>query len=148
MSAFWRRRGPLASLGTGVWRRAHDRYRRAVDRYHQMLEPVPAGPVRDRLEAEGARLAGALDEVVLICQRAQSYWDSAGLDIPPGGDAVHRALSRGATSAAQAAESVAMASVAARAADPVSAAARGDSAGRAVAQSVASVAAAAAALPD
>jgi hypothetical protein len=146
MRPFWRR-DPLALLGTGVWRRAHDRFRRAVDRYHQMLEQVPVGPAREALEVEGARLGAALDRVLVTCRSGQLAWPSAAFDIPPAAGAVHRALSRAATSAAQASESAAMARVAARAGDAETAAARAQSAGRAVAESLAWVATAETALP-
>lgn len=147
MRPFWRR-NPLASLGTGVWRRAHDRYDRAVDRYHQMLEQVPPGAARDSLDGDGARLADALHEVLRLCERGEFLWHSSTFDVPPTAGGVHSALSRAATAAAQAAESAAMAAVAARAGDAGTAGARARSAGRAVAQSLALVAAAAAAMPE
>lgn len=82
-----------------------------------MLERCPPGPARDALEAEGARLAAALDDVLAVCLRAQQRWPSSGLDIPPGGDGCHRPLSRAAAVGAQAAEAVTMAAIAARSGD-------------------------------
>lgn len=101
-------------LGTGVWRRAHDRFRRAVDRYHQVIEPVPAGPSRDRLEIAGGRLAACLDEVHQRCVAAQQRWPSDRLEIPGAGTGEHARVSRGATVAAQAAEAATMVRVAVR----------------------------------
>ncbi|TNM69349.1 hypothetical protein FHN55_03240 [Streptomyces sp. NP160] len=120
----------------GVWRRLHDRFRRAVDRYHQLLEGVPGGPLRDALELCGARLAVCLDEVRAACAAEQAAAPSAGLEVPGGAAGEHHArLSRAATLAAQAAEAVTMARVRARTdpsvlSDPTGAAA----ADRAVAQ--------------
>ncbi|MFZ5872212.1 MAG: hypothetical protein ACOYXW_16995 [Actinomycetota bacterium] len=115
MRFFRRRPDPL---GDGVWRHAHDRFRRAVDRYHQMLEQVPPGQVRDRLEVAGAALAGALDDVHRLCAHAQGRAPSTGLDVPGGPDGsapeLHRRLTRAAGLAAQAAEAAAMARVALR----------------------------------
>jgi hypothetical protein len=128
------RRGP-DPLGEGVWRRAHDRFRRAVDRYHQVMEGVPDGPVRDALEAVGAGLAADLDAVRARCVLAQSAAPSAGLDVPGGAwRDEHRTLSRAATLVAQAAESAAMARVAVRAGDTDQALRRADAARRAAGQ--------------
>lgn len=100
-------------LGSGVWRRAHDRFRRAVDRYHQVIEPVQ-GHARERLEASGARLAAHLDDVRARCAAAALQWPSEGLQVPGGGADAHHRLSRAATLAAQAAEAATMVRVAAR----------------------------------
>ncbi len=129
--------GRDAVLGDGVWRRAHDRFRRAVDRYHQVMEGVPAGAARDHLEQEGTRLAAALDAVHAACADAEAAHPSASLDVPghragpgsgvasraPGtarapGDPedprdLHRRLSRAGGLAAQAAEAAALVRVAA-----------------------------------
>ncbi|SDQ20928.1 hypothetical protein [Quadrisphaera sp. DSM 44207] len=96
-------------LGRGVWRRAHDRFRRAVDRYHQVLEGVPDGVLRDDLEVCGARLAACLDAVRATCGEAQAAWPSEALEVPGGGVDLHRRLSRAGTLAAQAAQAAAMA---------------------------------------
>ena len=42
-----------AELGKGLWRRAHDRFHRGLDRYHQVLEGVED----DQLYAELVELA-------------------------------------------------------------------------------------------
>ncbi len=101
-----------------MWRRAHDRFRRAVDRYHQLLERVPPGEVRDRFEAPAASLAALLDEVHEVCLAGQRLAPSEGEDLPGGRGGVlldgHRALAKAATTAAQAGETVMLAVVAAR----------------------------------
>jgi hypothetical protein len=111
-------RGRPDPLGEGVWRRAHDRFRRAVDRFHQVIEPIPDGPVRDRLERVGAELAAQLDVVHALCLQAHRDAPSDGLEVPGGADGrapeLHRRISRAANLAAQAAESAAMARVALR----------------------------------
>lgn len=101
-------------LGSGVWRRVHDRFRRAVDRYHQVIEPVPDGSARERLEAAGARLADCLDQVRQRCVAAQERWPSDRLQIPGAGTGEHARVSKGATVAAQAAEAATMVRVALR----------------------------------
>ncbi len=116
-------------LGTGVWRRAHDRFGRAVDRFHQVIEPVPPGAARDHLEVAGTRLAACLDEVRQRCTQAQARWPSAALEIPGAGSGEHARLSKGATVAAQASQAATMVRVALRpdpAADPAAGPAASD----------------------
>ena len=129
----WRR--PPDPLGEGVWRRAHDRGRRAVDRFHQVIEPVPAGDVRNGLELVATDLAGMLDRVHALCARAQHDAPSAGLEIPRGPDGthpeLHRGLSRWAGAVAQASEAAAMARVAERSGDTATALQRVEAARRA-----------------
>lgn len=113
----WQRKPP-DPLGEGVWRRAHDRFRRAVDRFHQVIEPVPDGVARGELERTGAKLAAALDAVHRVCVQAQLGAPSSGDDVPGGGwTAVHRCLTRAGTTAAQAAEGAVLARVAVLAGD-------------------------------
>lgn len=131
----WRR--PPDPLGQGVWRRAHDRGRRAVDRYHQVIEPVGDGEVRDGLDLVGTDLAAMLDRVRALCLQAQADAPSAGLEIPrgPGGrhPELHRRLSRWAGAVAQASEAAVMARVAERAGDRATALERVEAARRAAA---------------
>jgi hypothetical protein len=135
---FWRRRRDRDPLGNGVWRRAHDRFRRGVDRYHQLLERVPPGAVHDRLAATGARLAAAAEEVHRVAASAQALAPSEGDVVPSGHGGVlldaHRALSRAATMAAQAGETVMLAVVALRAGRSEEAAGFADAAARAADQ--------------
>jgi hypothetical protein len=137
----WQRRsGQRADpLGEGLWRHTHDRFRRAVDRYHQMLEAVRSeqGPHVDAdthaaLEAAGIQLVTALGRVHELCVRAQSVAPTEGLDIPPGWSDFQRALSRAGTMAAQAAEGAALVRVAGRTGDPGQASAAVGTAQRAV----------------
>jgi hypothetical protein len=125
-------------LGDGVWRRAHDRFRRAVDRYHQVLEQVPAGEARQQLERTGADLAGRLDDVRALCLHAQQLAPSAGDNVPGGHGGVlldvHRALTRAATLAAQAGEAVTLTVVTLRSQQPGEAANGAAGAARAAAQ--------------
>jgi hypothetical protein len=96
---------------------------------------VPPGPVRDRLEETGARLAAALDDVHAVCVSAQRLAPSESEDLPGGhGGALldaHRALARGATLAAQSGEAVMLALVALRAQQPEEAQRHADAAARA-----------------
>lgn len=115
----WRRRPD--PLGEGVWRRAHDRSRRAVDRFHQVVEPVPRGPVRAGLDEVATELVAGLDRVRALCVRAQAEAPSAGLEVPRGPDGhhpeLHRAVSRWAAVAAQASMAATSAAVAEDAGD-------------------------------
>jgi len=116
-----------SALGDGVWRRAHDRVRRSVDRYHQVLdgvaadaEPGTADEVLAPLERTGAALVEVLDDVRALCLRAQRAAPSTGLDVPrvPASaglpDELHRRLSRVGTAVATAAEAATMARVSVR----------------------------------
>jgi len=110
-----------------------------------MLESCGDGPARDSLEADGARLAAALGSALETCVASQRSWPSAGLDIPPGSDPVHRALSQAAAAAAQASEAAAMVRVAVRSGELDTALARAVAATRSVDVVSSKVAAAAAA---
>jgi len=110
-----RRRGP-DPLGDGVWRRAHDRFLRAVERVHQVASgPDEDAEVTERLIAVAASLGRLLPQVGAVCAAAQAAAPSAGLDVPSGGGGrfldVHRALSKAAGLAAQAAEAATMARI-------------------------------------
>lgn len=101
-----------AELGQGVWRRAHDRFRRGLDRFHQMLEGVEDEDVYQELATAANALADLLPRVRAVCMDAQALAPSAGTDIPASEGAylneVHRALSRAGNALATAAEAVAM----------------------------------------
>ena len=141
MARWWRRSTSPDPLGTGVWRRGEERFRRAVDRYHQVLERVEAtaapmapgasGPApssgTDHETAAPAGpqtldLAALLERVHEVCVAAQALAPSEGEDIPPGPGGVlldvHRAVGRAATLVAQAAESVTLVLVTVRAERP------------------------------
>lgn len=95
-------------LGTGVWRRAHDRFQRGLDRYHQVLEGVQDDAVYNQLAALGNELAGLLPRVRGICVGAQARQPSTGLDIPGAFLKLHRALSQAGNALATTAEAAAM----------------------------------------
>lgn len=166
MARWWRRsRGP-DPLGTGVWRRADDRFRRAVDRYHQVLERVegldgsvwpPVSPADtsvgpQRLAATGDQLARLAERVDAVCVAAQALAPSGGEEIPPGPGGVlldvHRAIARASTLVAQSAESVTMVLVTLRAERPDEALAATSAAARAAEQAGIHIARAESLLPD
>jgi len=97
-----------AELGKGLWRRAHDRFTRGLDRYHQIL----AGVEDDALYADLLEIANELTalsgRVRQICVEAQRRSPSEGLDIPGSLGGVHRALSAAGNSLATTAEAAAM----------------------------------------
>ncbi|WP_240630394.1 hypothetical protein [Specibacter cremeus] len=103
-----------AELGKGVWRRAHDRFVRGLDRFHQMLEgAADVTEVYEALVPLADGVAGLLPEVRRICAAAQELAPSVDADVPAGAGAglrdVHRELSRAGNSLATAAGAVAMA---------------------------------------
>jgi hypothetical protein len=116
-AAAWQGRRDDAELGQGVWRRAHDRFVRGLDRFHQMLEGVDEGPLYDSLVPLANSLAELLPRVRSVCASAQAIAPSSGSDIPASDGAylneVHRELSRAGNALAAAAEAVAMARLAA-----------------------------------
>jgi len=96
-------------LGKGVWRRAHDRFRRGLDRFHQMLEGVQDEDLRAALVPIANDLADLLPRVRKVCRRAQNIAPSESLDVPAGRfPAVHRELTKAGNALATAAEAVAM----------------------------------------
>ncbi|MET3952933.1 hypothetical protein [Arthrobacter sp. UYEF36] len=107
-----------AELGKGLWRRAHDRFTRGLDRYHQVL----AGVEDDALYAELLEIADELTALSLrvrqICVEAQRRAPSEGLDIPGRLGGVHRALSTAGNSLATTAEAAAMLRLAVGPAEP------------------------------
>ena len=143
MPLFGRRRPP-DPLGEGVWRRAHDRYHRAVDRAHQVLDGVPAGAAHDGLTDVANLLATLVGDVRAVCERAQADAPSSGVEVP-GGSAgryldAHRALSRAGTMAAQAAEAAVLTRVALASGDAATADERVSAARRAATASAEQVA--------
>jgi hypothetical protein len=113
VTRLFRRLPRVDPLGDGVWRRAHDRFVRAVDRVHLAVDGVPAGAVHDDLADVAARLATLVERVHLVCAAAQAAAASGASEVPGGHDGryldAHRALSRAATLTAQAAQAATMA---------------------------------------
>lgn len=97
-----------AELGKGLWRRAHDRFTRGLDRYHQVLEGVED----EALYAELVDIANELSDLAVrvrnVCVEAQRRSPSDGLDIPGALAGVHRSLSTAGNSLATTAEAAAM----------------------------------------
>ena len=97
-----------AELGKGLWRRAHDRFHRGLDRYHQVLEGVEDEQLYAELVEIANQLAGLSTRVREICMEAQRRSPSDGLDVPHTLSDVHRALSKAGNSLAATAEAAAM----------------------------------------
>lgn len=97
-----------AELGKGLWRRAHDRFRRGLDRYHQVLEGIDDDVLYGELVVIANALADLLPRVRAVCVEAQRRAPSEGLDIPGDLAPVHRALSRAGNALATTAEAAAM----------------------------------------
>ncbi|RLY91726.1 hypothetical protein EAE32_10960 [Kocuria tytonicola] len=104
-------------LGEGVWRRAHDRFKRGLDRYHQILESVRDPELRAAAVPVANELAELLPRVRGVCMDAHVRAPSQTQDIPhsPSGylSDVHRQLSRAGNAMAQTAEALTMARFAA-----------------------------------
>ncbi|WP_144794417.1 hypothetical protein [Kocuria palustris] len=109
-------------MGLGVWRRAHGRFRRGLDRFHQVLEQIQDPELQGAVVPTANELADLLPRVREICRTAQSAAPSDDQDIP-GSDGgwlndLHRELSRAGNDMAQAAEALALARFRAPGADP------------------------------
>ena len=100
-------------LGLGVWRRAHDRFRRGLDRFHQVLEQIQDADLQAAAVPAANELADLLPRVRALCTAAQAMAPTNGQDIPgsEGGwlNDLHRELSRAGNDMAQAAEALALA---------------------------------------
>lgn len=105
-------------LGEGVWRRAHDRFKRGLDRYHQILESVRDPELRAVAVPVANELAELLPRVRAVCIEAHTRAPSQTQDIPHSTSGylsdVHRQLSRAGNSMAQTAEALTMARFAAQ----------------------------------
>ena len=97
-----------AELGKGLWRRAHDRFNRGLDRYHQVLEGVEDEALYGELVEIANQLSALAPRVRQVCVEAQRRFPSNGLDIPGPLAGVHRALSTAGNSLAMTAEAAAM----------------------------------------
>lgn len=101
-----------AELGKGLWRRAHDRFVRGLDRFHQILERMPSTEMLEQLVPTANELADLLPRVRAVAVEAQRLAPSSGTDIPASPSGVysdlHRALSKAGNSLALCAEALAM----------------------------------------
>lgn len=98
----------VKDLGTGLWRQAHDRYVRGLDRYHQVIEGVADDAVHNRLVLIGDELAEQLSEVHTLCSHAETEHPAEGMHVPGPARDLHSALSKAANHLATAAEAAAM----------------------------------------
>jgi|SRR5699024_3120475 len=101
-----------AELGNLLWRQAHDRFARSLDRYWQVVESERASTVTQEehngLVNAGNALVDALAKVRIICAQARQRYGERELNVPAGADEVHRMMSRAANDLAAAAQAVAM----------------------------------------
>lgn len=99
-------------LGNLLWRQAHDRFARSLDRYWQIVGPEDDGAVtreeRNGLVHAGNILVDNLALVRQVCATARQQFGEHDLDIPAGANDVHRMLSRAANDLAATAQAVAM----------------------------------------
>lgn len=96
-------------LGDGVWRRAHDRFGRSLDRVHQVLEGIEDDDLHNALIMIANHLAELQDRVRAVCVAAQATSPSTGENIPHDLYAVHRYLSKAANDLATTSQVAAMA---------------------------------------
>lgn len=95
-------------LGHGLWRRAHDRFVRALDRYHQILEGVEDEAAYNQLALLGNELADRLPIVRGLCADCQRTHPSDELTVPNESRQVHARLSSAANALATTAEAAAL----------------------------------------
>lgn len=95
-------------LGTGLWRQAHDRYVRGLDRFHQILEGVEQDEVYNQLVLIGDQLSDELARVYELCRRAHAEHPATGMQVPGSARTLHSALTRAANHLATTAEAEAM----------------------------------------
>ncbi|RKW69826.1 hypothetical protein [Galactobacter caseinivorans] len=96
-------------LGHALWRADHDRFRRAVDRFHQVLEGAESNALYAQLLPQADRLGALIPSVREACVACQRLAPVEGDDVPGALEPAHRALSRAANEAATAAQAAAMA---------------------------------------
>lgn len=99
-------------LGTGLWRQAHDRFARSLDRYWQIIDPKQPGSMSQEelngLINAGNVLTDALSTVRQICIQTRQRFGERELDVPAGANDIHRVLSRAANDLAATAQAAAL----------------------------------------
>lgn len=95
-------------LGEGVWRSDYWRFRRAVDRMHQVLEQAQADDAYHVILTYADEVGDHLERVREVSRRAQAAFPSSGDHVPAAAMDVHHALTKAATHAATLAQSAAM----------------------------------------
>ncbi len=71
-----------AELGRGLWRRAHDRFIRGIDRFHQVLERLADTEMIELIVPDANTLADLIPRVRTVAMEAQRIAPSDGMDIP------------------------------------------------------------------
>lgn len=99
-------------LGTLLWRQAHDRFARSLDRYWQIIAPDRQHEIskeeQNGLVNAGNVLTDALETVRIICSDARERFGERDLDVPPGANDIHRLMSSAANDLAATAQAAAM----------------------------------------
>lgn len=95
-------------LGQGVWRRAHDRFVRSLDRVFQVLEGIEDNDLYNEVVVRANELAELLPQVRQLCIDAQKLTPSDDEHIPQTTSQVHRALTKSANDLATTAQVIAM----------------------------------------
>lgn len=95
-------------LGQGVWRRAHDRFNRSLDRVFQVLEGIEDDRLHNQLMTYANELADLMPRVQQICTEAHELTPSNEEFIPQDTFDVHRALTKSANDLATTAQVFAM----------------------------------------
>jgi hypothetical protein len=95
-------------LGQGVWRRAHDRFVRSLDRVFQVLEGIEDNNLYNEVVVRANELADLLPQVRQLCIDAQKLTPSEDEHIPQTTSQVHRALTKSANDLATTAQVIAM----------------------------------------
>jgi len=111
MAFFSRLRSSRAAnrdLGQGVWRRAHDRFTRSLDRVFQVLEGIEDDELHNQLMTHANELAELLPQVRAVCTAAHRLTPSEDDHVPGPTFDVHRALTKAANDLATTAQVIAM----------------------------------------
>lgn len=101
-------RAATRDLGEGVWRRAHDRFQRSLDRVFQVIEGIEDDQVYNQLVQQANEMAELLPTVRQICCAAQRVTPSDDEQIPQSTAGVHRSLTKSANDLATTAQVIAM----------------------------------------
>lgn len=103
-------------LGHGLWRQAHDRFQRSLDRYWQIIETDHTGSGSEKLSLEernglihaGNLLVEQAQRVRAVCVAARAHYGEQDMNIPAGASEIHRGLSKAANDLATTAQAAAM----------------------------------------
>ena len=99
-------------LGNLLWRQAHDRFARSLDRYWQIVDPQRSTAIAQEelngLVHAGNALTDAMATVQRICIESRERYGEHDLDVPAGANDIHRLLSRAANDLAATAQAAAM----------------------------------------